>query len=78
MLLPLDFFQKSRGNNMKDHKTKKNNPACKKNPLGVGQPPSLATVTQAPTNFCISLYVSGLASKKKIRVVYNAYFAFKA
>ena len=54
---------------MKLHKTRKNNPACMKNPVGVGQPPSLAMVTHEPTNFCKSLYVSGFAIKKKMSVV---------
>jgi hypothetical protein len=54
---------------MKLHKRKKNNPVWKKNPTGVGHPPSLAIVTQDPINFCKSLYVSGFAIKKKIRVV---------
>jgi hypothetical protein len=40
-----------------------------KNPVGVGQPPSLATLTHEPINFCTSLYVSGFAIKKKTRVV---------
>jgi hypothetical protein len=49
-----------------------------KKPAGVGHPPSLAIVTHEPMNFWNSLYVSGFATKKKTRVVYAAYFAFKA
>jgi hypothetical protein len=50
---------------------------CTKNPEGVGQPPS-AIVTHEPKNFCISLYVSGFATRKNTRVVYAAYLAFNA
>lgn len=63
---------------MNDQRITKNKAVCKKNPVGVGQPPSLAILTQPPKNFCRSLYVSGFAIKKKIRVVYAAYFALSA
>lgn len=46
---------KSLGNNMKLQRSKKNNPVCKKNPIGVGQPPSDAIVIQLPATFCKSL-----------------------
>ena len=62
---------------MRDHITRKKSPVCTKNPVGVGQP-SLAISTQPPKNFCISLYVSGFAIKKKTNVVYAAYFALRA
>ena len=54
---------------------KKKRALCKKNPEGVGQPPSEATSIQPPKNFWKSLYVSGFATRKKTRVVYAAYFA---
>ena len=54
---------------MKLHKTRKKRAVWTKNPTGVGQPPSEANVTHFPKNFCKSLYVSGFAMRKKMRVV---------
>ena len=63
---------------MRAQRMKKKRALCKKNPDGVGQPPSEATSIQPPKNFWKSLYVSGFATKKNTRVVYAAYFAFSA
>lgn len=63
---------------MRAQRMKKKRALCKKNPDGVGQPPSDATSIQPPKNFWISLYVSGFATKKKTNVVYAAYLAFSA
>jgi hypothetical protein len=71
------LYYKSRGNSIRHHKKTKNRPDARKNPAGVGDP-SFATVKNPPKSPCRSLKVSGFAIKKKTRVVYAAYFAFRA
>ena len=50
---------------MSPSKTKKNTKEWKNSPAGVGQPP-LDIVKNLPNTICVTLYVSGLAIKKKI------------
>ena len=53
---------------MRPSRTTKNKIECKKRPSGVGHPP-LDTVNRKPKRDCVSLYVSGFASKKNTRAL---------
>jgi hypothetical protein len=53
---------------MTPHRTKKKTVVWKKNPRGVGAPLFSQTVKSQPSEFCVILYVSGLATRKKMSV----------
>lgn len=58
------------------HMAKKNSTVWRRRPLGVAAPIGCATSKKLPRSICVNLYVSGLATIKKMSAEMNAYLAF--
>ena len=62
-------FYLSRGNAINASITIKNTPVCIKKPFVVGQPDEDAICINWPKTDCVSLYVSGFATRKNTKAL---------